>query len=258
MLRDIEPADVMNAEADEGILDLTFGGESDAGELDLTLGTDEASASEKGFEQTAVNLDIDDGAEPAPDFETVQLRPDDLARVGIISPEMDADTLDDGSVEVDRDFAGVFGGEGGDLEDELAELDIEFPDSAFAAEQADVPNASDVELFDELSDSSVPGRGAAEDDAQFEKTQFMLRDIAAITADPEHLRHDDDDDENRTLVLGRGANGGSDEMQTKLDLAQAYIDMGDVEGARGILGEVMAEGDDAQQSVARDLLAKLS
>ena len=47
-------------------------------------------------------------------------------------------------------------------------------------------------------------------------------------------------------------------MQTKLDLAQAYIDMGDTEGARNILGEVMAEGSDAQQDLARQLLSQLN
>jgi len=44
---------------------------------------------------------------------------------------------------------------------------------------------------------------------------------------------------------------------TKLDLAKAYQEMGDVEGAREILQEVLHEGDDAQKSEAQVLLAKL-
>jgi pilus assembly protein FimV len=50
---------------------------------------------------------------------------------------------------------------------------------------------------------------------------------------------------------------GTDETATKLDLARAYIDMGDTEGARDILDEVVAEGNDTQQQEARDLIAKL-
>ena len=44
---------------------------------------------------------------------------------------------------------------------------------------------------------------------------------------------------------------------TKLDLAKAYQEMGDVEGAREILQEVLHEGDDQQKAEAKTLLAKL-
>src|SRR5690606_4246827 len=45
---------------------------------------------------------------------------------------------------------------------------------------------------------------------------------------------------------------------TKLDLAKAYQEMGDSEGAREILQEVLHEGDDEQKSEAQALLAKLN
>jgi FimV-like protein len=44
---------------------------------------------------------------------------------------------------------------------------------------------------------------------------------------------------------------------TKLDLAKAYQEMGDVEGAREILQEVLHEGDEQQKTEAQSLLAKL-
>lgn len=47
------------------------------------------------------------------------------------------------------------------------------------------------------------------------------------------------------------------EVGTKLDLARAYIDMGDPEGARSILQEVVAEGSPGQQQEAKRLLAAL-
>ncbi|GMQ91549.1 MAG: hypothetical protein BMS9Abin11_0858 [Gammaproteobacteria bacterium] len=49
-----------------------------------------------------------------------------------------------------------------------------------------------------------------------------------------------------------------DETATKLDLAKAYIDMGDAEGARSILDEVVAEGNDAQKQQASELAAQIS
>lgn len=50
---------------------------------------------------------------------------------------------------------------------------------------------------------------------------------------------------------------GTDEVATKLDLARAYIDMGDQDGARDILDEVVKDGDDTQRLEARDLLSRL-
>jgi pilus assembly protein FimV len=48
-----------------------------------------------------------------------------------------------------------------------------------------------------------------------------------------------------------------DEVSTKLDLARAYLDMGDHEGTRGILEEVIAEGNEEQKKEASELMAKL-
>lgn len=50
---------------------------------------------------------------------------------------------------------------------------------------------------------------------------------------------------------------GTDEAATKLDLARAYIEMGDADGARDILDEVVAEGDDGQKTEAREMLSRL-
>jgi len=47
------------------------------------------------------------------------------------------------------------------------------------------------------------------------------------------------------------------EVATKLDLAKAYEEMGDKDGARELLNEVMKDGDAAQKGTAQQLLAKL-
>ena len=48
------------------------------------------------------------------------------------------------------------------------------------------------------------------------------------------------------------------DVQTKFDLAKAYQEMGDKEGAREILREVIAEGDSEQQAAAEKVLETLS
>ena len=49
-----------------------------------------------------------------------------------------------------------------------------------------------------------------------------------------------------------------DEVQTKIDLAQVYMEMGDTDSARGFLEAVLAEGDADQRDAAREMLAKLA
>jgi len=49
-----------------------------------------------------------------------------------------------------------------------------------------------------------------------------------------------------------------EDTETKLDLARAYIDMGDKEGARGVLQEVSREGNESEIAQAKDLLESIS
>ncbi len=60
---------------------------------------------------------------------------------------------------------------------------------------------------------------------------------------------------------GGGAAGSADpkwqEVATKLDLAKAYQEMGDKDGARELLNEVVKEGDAAQQGQAQQMLSSL-
>ena len=49
----------------------------------------------------------------------------------------------------------------------------------------------------------------------------------------------------------------SDQVATRLDLARAYLDMGDDEGARRILEQVITAGTDEQQRDAQALLDRI-
>ncbi len=50
----------------------------------------------------------------------------------------------------------------------------------------------------------------------------------------------------------------TDETATKLELARAYIDMGDADGARDILDEVLKEGNAGQQQEAREMMGRIA
>ena len=116
-----------------------------------------------------------------------------------------------------------------------------------ALDDLDLPADFDLSLADEMS---TPDTFAAElDDVNAE-----LESLSHSIGEPTFTEADaalDGDDEFDFL-------SGTDEAATKLDLAQAYIDMGDSDGARDILNEVVSEGSDEQKSEAREMLSRLA
>ncbi|MCB1837348.1 MAG: hypothetical protein KDH99_06970, partial [Alcanivoracaceae bacterium] len=149
------------------------------------------------------------------------------------------------------------------IEDEL-ELSLEGEDdlSLGGDEELSLEGDDDLSLSleddaDELSlELDTP---AATPDATVQRSAIDDLDLGgasatdvrpAVEAQPQGLSLDDEDDFEFL--------GDADENATKLDLAKAYIDMGDAEGARDILGEVIAEGSSAQQAEAKELLAQVS
>ncbi len=73
---------------------------------------------------------------------------------------------------------------------------------------------------------------------------------------------DDDDEEDHTVFVPRTADTGEqsaeDEIATKLDLAKAYVELGDGDSAKTILDEIIAEGNDEQKRQAEELKAQVS
>ena len=80
-----------------------------------------------------------------------------------------------------------------------------------------------------------------------ESVEFDLDDL-----DTNDISYDDLEDDAEGLL------DASDEVSTKLDLARAYLDMGDPEGARSILDEVLEEGNEEQKDEAGKLIAELA
>lgn len=68
-------------------------------------------------------------------------------------------------------------------------------------------------------------------------------------------------DADKTVIMPRDADiefqSDADETDTKLNLAKAYMELGDSEGARSILNEVVRQGTGAQQEEARKLLGQM-
>lgn len=101
------------------------------------------------------------------------------------------------------------------------------------------------------------------DDATVQQPQLKVDDRSDQSLDL-NVGFDDDDDDVATQALSpdQVSVDLSDartmtEVGTKLDLARAYVDMGDPGGARSILDEVLDEGDASQKQQAQQLLDSL-
>ncbi|MCB1871442.1 MAG: FimV family protein [Gammaproteobacteria bacterium] len=92
---------------------------------------------------------------------------------------------------------------------------------------------------------------------------FSIEDIESLDLETEEIERLElpDVEELSADSLGEmvaDADYSSDEINTKLDLARAYLDMGDEEGARSILQEVVNEGSEQQKAAAQKMMGGFS
>ncbi len=142
---------------------------------------------------------------------------------------------------------------------ELGDLALDQPEQA---EPAATAVGADLELGDlDLTADTAPGDGGlSQDDGGFDLGSFDLDslDLGTSATEPAgELNLADMDlpaeEDGNDLMLG-----DINEVDTKLDLARAYVGMGDSDGARNLLDEVMQEGDSTQKQQAEELLQQIA
>ena len=163
-----------------------------------------------------------------------------------------------------------------------ADFDLDLNSSAGPASHADIglkPGAADTGLdFDLALDVPSAGSAAPKAAPAVESPSFDF-DLSALSLDePDHLatqkisavshepvtkpvataaKSSSLSDLSLDLDVPAAGSGGSDNsaVATKLELAKAYVEIGDSDGAKEILNEVAREGSAAQQAEAKKLLA---
>lgn len=161
-------------------------------------------------------------------------------------------TLDDEplSLDMNADLEEV------ELDESPLELDLTADDASEASldleltvsDEVDEDLVIDLDLDSDLSSLSLD----ADEDAEF--PEINLDDLSApLTAPTEEAGA-----ETSEVEFDLGDFDEIDEAETKLDLAGAYMDMEDPEGARSILEEVIVDGSDEQKERAQALLDELS
>lgn len=215
----------------------------------------------------ADTLVLDTGAAPAPAAEEVHSFDLDLGEepASVTAPEAAPVTLD-----FDLDL-GAGASASATPSAEPAALDIEVP-SVSPAEAPAAPAAAplDIEFDLGLPGTETPAAAAAPAAAgNSVDFDFNLETPAAAEAEasatppasPAPTAAPPVDFSDISLDLEQPAaaaepEADNPEVSTKLELAQAYEEMGDKEGMRELLQEVLAEGNAAQREAARDKLAQ--
>ena len=189
---------------------------------------------------------------------TAEFKADEGADVPGVSSELtvDEDDLDLDLSEFDMDLSDSPSPVASSFEstDDSDDLDLELSDFDMPSEEGSTAEntAANAELeLDETfvanEDAGLTSSAPQADEPQTEQVNSDAAiDVEDIVFD-EFDAGEDDTEGFDSLIDGES-------VATKLDLARAYIDMGDSEGAREMLEEVLHEGDAQQQSDAQALL----
>ncbi len=222
---------------DLGDLDVELGLDGDDNSLPNIGDTNEAEALQSQSE-TAVD-DIKTDLLDAPDEETLE-----LGDLSIADESLDLD---------DIDLSAELGGEISDLD--LDDLSLSL-DSELAIDKSETEEINLDSLGDDL-ESLSDELDAGDFEINLDEMSSTLED--EVQVDNSEASADLEEDE---IVLSEADDLSEelsdDEVETKLDLARAYADMGDKEGAENILQEVLSEGTAEQIEEAETLIKSLS
>lgn len=200
--------------------------------------------------------------------------------MGVPSLDVDTDTTSDLAVPTESELKKVGANSNSvdldsDIDGELLDLaDIETasednPLSDFNETIDSIPafdtdsGVADLQAqLDELSDLAGLGDDYS---SSLNDSDLASKPISESTDSPaslddafESAEHGDPADDLASFGADDPLMGGDDEVATKLDLASAYLEMGDPDGAKSILDEVYAEGSEEQKAQADKLMAQIS
>jgi pilus assembly protein FimV len=149
-----------------------------------------------------------------------------------------------------------------DLDSDLGALDdAELPVAEeTVADEAEAFDVADLEDLAGADEDLLALDDSAESDADIPQIDEVIEDrVEPVVPDDLDISTGEIDlDELAAAEDEFDFLAGTDECATKLDLARAYIDMEDVDGARELLQEVVQEGSDQQKAEARELMDGLS
>jgi pilus assembly protein FimV len=207
-----------------------------------------------GLEQnTLTGIELDDSEDTIKALNT-NSESQDLTFSAETANSLDVPTLDFPSLnEVSNDTTEL--DKLTDVNDEEMSIDLTSPDaSVFDNTQTLVSESDDLEFNTNDLDFSLTDKTET-----VESSGMDLSDAASIDLSEISLELDDSSDATMSVEeIVESDEVEPEEVETKLDLVMAYLDMEDKIGAKELLDEVMKEGGENQRKRATELLAKIA
>jgi pilus assembly protein FimV len=239
----------LDLDDDEISLDL------DDDEISLDTDDDELSLDLEGEDEISLDLDDDLSFDLEDDDEiSLDLDDDELSLDLEGEDEITLD-LDDDELSLDLEGEDEISL---DLDDDELSLDLEGEDEV-SSDLDDDELSLDLEGEDEISLDLDDDELSLDLEGEDEISLELDDDLSLDLEDEDELSLDLDDDGSFSLDLDDEdiSLDVDDDEDNKLDLARAYIDMGDGEGARSVLNDVLTSGTDEEIKEANELLEKI-
>ena len=168
----------------------------------------------------------------------------------ILNSDESMDELPDLSFDLDET-----GFEGDSLDDDLQSLEAELGELAGPVEELDASSSESTMTVDENTEQ------ATQVSSEFDLNELDDLPDFTLNASEKNIEHESPQESQEIDLEELAASddefdflAGTDECATKLDLARAYLDMEDIDGAKELLQEVATEGSDQQKQDARALM----
>ena len=229
------------------------------------LGSTEANEAATSGGSNALEFELgsmDELSTEASDEDTSKQKLDDEISENALDFGANLSAEQDGSVEDasvgDTDSLSQSGDHELDLTNSLDEIEGE-REQSISSTGDDVPLNDDLHGFNfDTLEESAAGDNSVENDLEGVANQLDQSSTSDKEAkDDLDLSAINDLDDDGSDFDDDNPFANLDEVGTKLDLARAYVDMGDKEGAQSIIDEVMQEGTDEQKEEAQALLNQI-
>ncbi|MFK7852663.1 MAG: FimV/HubP family polar landmark protein [Granulosicoccus sp.] len=233
------------------------------------IGAGHSDGSQLGEEDFASSSEEEALGSISRDFGANESSSEEADETDLMDQSIDpAFAFDEGDLEATGDFSQI-------ANELAAENDgsIDFPDFDSTLASSDdtaslddsISDTGDL-LSDALNIDKLEGVPGASDDMTLDLDQLSgdleLDTSELLSSDLDELEIPDLTSDNDLLIDDTAAISGgadnADEMDTMLDLAKAYIDMGDKDSASSALGEIVKSGNPEQITEAETLLRKIS
>ena len=265
---DILDISIAQVSEDSNELDMSLGDSSGGDSIELDMSLDDSSAAGEDLLDVTSAINFETEGEDDGDLLDVTTAAREDVDVGVdidigTSDEFDLDlssespeiSLEDdlaAGTEDEADALMDLGESTGDLDFDIGTIDANEPANLDIDSTVEMPPASKEGL-------SIDTDSGPDMDSTVQMSPTLARGLSMVGDDDDD---EDDEDDDKTFIVPKSLDieeqTEDDEMASQLDLAKAYIELGDTENAKTILDEIIAQGSENYRKQAEELIGQIN